>query len=84
MAIVDPKKRFVWGSVGFPGNSHDSTIFKSTKVYNKIIEDGVIPAMAQKENNINVYPMILGDGAFPFRPWLMKPFSNAKLTQPER
>ena len=83
MAIVDPKERFIWGSVGFPGNSHDSTMFKSTKVYNKIIEDGVIPAMAQKENNINVYPMILGNGAFPFRPWLMKPFSNAKLTQPE-
>ena len=84
MAIVDPKKCFIWGSVGFPEKSHDSTMFKSTKVYKQIIGDGVIPAMVQKENNINVYPMILGDGAFPFRPWLMKPFSTAKLTQPDR
>ena len=84
MAIVDPKKRFIWGSVGFPGNSHDSTIFKSTKIYSEIVEDGIIPSIAQKESNTNVYPMILGDGAFPFRPWLMKPFSNAKLSQSER
>ena len=68
MAIGDPKKRFIWGSVGFPRNSHDCTIFKSTKVYKIIIEDVVIPAMAQNENNINVYPMILANGAFPFRP----------------
>ena len=83
MAIVDPEEHLLWGSVGFPGNSHDSNIFKSTKVY-KIIEDIVIAEMAQKYSNINVYPMILGDGAFQFRPWQMKPFSNVKLTQHER
>lgn len=27
MAIVDAAARFVWVSVGFPGNSHDSIIF---------------------------------------------------------
>ena len=26
MALVDAKYRFVWGSCGFPGNSHDSVI----------------------------------------------------------
>ena len=84
MAIVDRKKRFIWGSVGFPGNSHDSIIFKSTKIYSEIVEDGIIPSIAEEESSTNVYPMILGDGAFPFRPWLMKPFSNAKLSRSER
>lgn len=31
MAMVDSKYTFVWGSCGFPGNSHDAIIFKSTK-----------------------------------------------------
>ena len=33
MAIVDAKYRFIWGSFGYPGNSHDSMIFQSTELY---------------------------------------------------
>ena len=27
MGLVDSHYRFVWGSCGFPGNSHDAVIF---------------------------------------------------------
>ena len=33
MEMADGKYRFIQASCGYPGNSHDSTIFKSTKVW---------------------------------------------------
>ena len=35
LALVDPKYRFIWASVGAPGNTHDSTIFQSSSLCEK-------------------------------------------------
>ena len=35
LAIVDPKYCFIWASVGVPDNTHDSTLFQSTTVWEK-------------------------------------------------
>ena len=80
MAIVDATARFMWVSVGFPGNSHDSIIFQSTQLWSDITEKKVIPEISQNIDGTDIYPMILGDSAFPFRIWLMKPYSNAVLS----
>ena len=47
MAIVDAKDRFVWVSVGFPGNSHDSVIFQSTQLWTAITENNIIPSIGK-------------------------------------
>ena len=44
MAIVDAKDRFVWVSIGFPGNSHDSVILQSTQLWTDITENNIIPS----------------------------------------
>jgi hypothetical protein len=31
MGLVDAKYRFVWASVGFPGNTHDAMILQATQ-----------------------------------------------------
>ncbi|XP_068690124.1 uncharacterized protein [Montipora foliosa] len=80
MAIVDAQDRFIWASVGFPGNSHDSVIFQSTELWHDITENNIIPPITKTIGDTEVYPMILGDSAFPFRIWLMKPYGNEKLT----
>lgn len=80
IAIVDAAARFMWVSVGFPGNSHDSIIFQSTQLWSDITEKEVIPEISQNIQGTDIYPMILGDSAFPFRIWLMKPYSNAVLS----
>ena len=36
MAMVDSYYRFVWGSCGFPGNSQDAVIFRSTDLWTSI------------------------------------------------
>ena len=38
MAMVDAKYRLMWGSCGFPGNSHDSVIVQSINFQEQIQE----------------------------------------------
>ena len=80
MGMVDAKYRFIWASCGYPGNSHDSTIFKSTKLWEDMTDGEIIPQIGKDIGGVTVSPLILGDSAFPFKPWLMKPFTNAVLT----
>lgn len=77
MAMVDAQYRFIWGSCGYPGNSHDSIIFKSTELYTDIIENAAIQQIGHKVGSVRVPPLILGDSAFTMHPWLMKPYTNA-------
>ena len=84
MAAIDAKYRFIWASAGFPGNPHDSIILQLTELYRSIIEDSIIPDIANNENGTNIFPLLLGDSAFPFKTWLMKPFTNAVLTEEQK
>ena len=83
-AMVDSSYRFSWGSCGFPGNSHDSVIFMSTDLWRKIESGSYIPNVAKKLYDVEVPPIILADSAFQLKPWLMKPYTNAKLTPKQR
>ena len=41
-------------------------------------------AIAHKVVDVNIGPLIIGDSAFPFKPWLLKPYTNAVLTEKQR
>ena len=84
MAMVDSKYRFIWSSCGFPGNSHDAIIFQATELWEKLNEHDFIPDIAHKVPDVNIGPLIIGDSAFPFKPWLLKPYTNAVLTEKQR
>ena len=84
MSIVDAKYRFMCGSCGFPGNSHDSIIFQSTSLWSNIKEGNVIPSYSQNEQGVYIPSLLLVDSAFPMETWLMKPYSNAVLTKDQR
>ena len=55
MALVDSNYRFIWGTCGFPGNSHDSIIFQSTNLWADIKEKGIIPSIAKNENGTLIF-----------------------------
>ena len=80
MGMVDTRHRFVRASCGFPGNSHDSITFQSTNLWSKITGGQTIPDIGKDVEGVNVPPLILGDSAFPFQSWLMKPYTSAVLT----
>ena len=84
MALVDAKYRFIWASVGYPGNSHDSIIFQSTHLWQEITENQAIPLIGKDVDSVNIQPVILGDGAFPLKSWLMKPYGNAAMTSQQK
>ncbi len=84
MALVDAKYRFIWAGSGWAGNTHDSTVFQSTKLYRKILHEKLIPDIRFSLNDLNIGPIILGDGAFPLQAWLQKPYSNATLTKEQK
>lgn len=65
--MVDSNYIFVWASFGFPGNSHDSIIFQSTELWNNITEKCTIPNIGQTVGTTTIYPLILGDSAFPLQ-----------------
>ena len=80
MGMVDAKRRFIWASCGFPGNSHDSIVFQSTNLWSKITGGQTIPDIGKEIGGVKVPPLLPGDSVFPFQSWLMKPFTNAVLT----
>lgn len=63
--ICDYKKRFIDIFVGIPGKVHDARVFKMSDISN------LLPDIC----NVNKYH-ILGDGAYPIRPWLLIPYKD--------
>ena len=84
MALVDAEYRFIWPSVGAPGNTHDSTLMQSTELWDRIVAGNVIPNIVQQIKNVDIPPLILGDGAFHLRTWIMKPHGDAVLPEDKR
>ena len=84
MALVDAEYIFIWASVGAPGNTHDSTLMQSTELWDRIVAGNVIPNIVQQIENVDIPPLILGDGAFPLRTWIMKPHGDAVLPEDKR
>ena len=79
MGMVDAQYRFVWGSCGFPGNSHDAIIFQSTQFWTDMQENHVIPQIGKDIAGVLVPPLVIGDSAFPCQTWLMKPYGDMAM-----
>ena len=65
MTLVDAEYRFIWVSVGAPGNTHDSTLLQSTNLLKRIFGVEMIPNVVQQVEDVEIPPLILGDEAFP-------------------
>ena len=84
LALVDPKYRFIWASVCAPGNTHDSTLFQSTSLWEKITAGSILPQLVLEIEDQAIPPLILGDGAFPVRTWIIKPYGDAIVNEQKR
>ena len=70
--------------MGTPGNTHNSTYFQSTDLWNRIEAGLVITDQVEVVNGLEIPPLILGDGAFPLRTWITEPYGDAVLSEEKR
>ena len=65
MALVNAHDHFIWGTCGFPGNSHDAIILQSTQLWKDITENNLVPSIGQTvSNDVVIQPLVLGDSGF--------------------
>ncbi len=69
--MVDGDYNFLYVNVGTNGRSNDAAIFSESKLY-AALENGSLNMPSQH--------VILGDSAFPLKPYLMKPYGSRKCS----
>ena len=75
-AVVGENLMFLDTAIGYPGSMHDARVLRNFELFRKV-ENGNI--LREPEVNINgndIRPLLLGDGAYPLLPWLLKPYPN--------
>ena len=73
--IVDKDKRVLWHSIRSRGGAHDSSAFKSTQLYEYLMQN------ADKLGKGNYF--FVGDSAYSIRNFLMVPYDNAEPNSAE-
>ena len=63
--FLDARYRFIWASIGAPGNTHDSTNFQSTSLWDDIKSGKTFSGQVVEVNCVEIPPIILCGGAFP-------------------
>ena len=70
---------------GFPESIHDSRALRATELFRKAEANEVLNIPVKVVHNMNVRPIILGDGAYPISTWLLKPYPfQNNLTQEQK
>lgn len=73
-AVVDSRLMFMDVSTGWPGSIHDARVLRLSRIFREIENGNILTQPVEMINGTNVKPLILGDPAYPLRPWLMTPF----------
>ena len=90
MAVVDAHYRFTFISVGGNGQESDGGVWSVTEM-SRMLEDQLqggpqlLPGPEPLPGTDTVLPHVLvGDEAFPLRPYMMRPFPGAQMTPARR
>jgi len=74
---VDKHKRVLWRCIGASGSEHDSSAFKSTNLYKKLVEIALDENGRTHTNTFRVPFYLIGDSAFSSVPVMVVPYDNA-------
>ena len=68
--------RFTDINVGWPGRVHNARVFHNSGLFSRGESGTLFPNNSMIINGTNVPVVIIGDPAYPLRPWLMKLYVN--------
>ena len=63
-------------NVGWPGRVHDARVLHNSELFSKAESGSLFPQHTVLIGGARVPIVILGDAAYPLKPWLMKPYIN--------
>ena len=73
-AVVGENLMFLDTAIGYPGSMHDARILRASNIFTKAENGEILKEPAVTLNGETVRPLLLGDGAYPLLPWLLKPY----------
>ncbi|XP_017472039.1 PREDICTED: uncharacterized protein LOC108363251 isoform X2 [Rhagoletis zephyria] len=74
LALVDVRYRFLYINVGSPGRCNDSQVFEKSRLKRELENCSFLNTMSTNLGNFDIPVVLLGDSAFRFSKYLMKPF----------
>ena len=86
LALVEAEYRFFWVDVWSSGSLSDAQIFNTSNLREKI-KDGTLGLPAPEplgEGGPDLHCFFLGDNAFAWMPWMVKPYSRRQVAREER
>ena len=61
-------------ATGLPGSLHDSRVLRHSSLHNRAEILVILSTPVRHINGTNIRPLLIADGAYPLKPWLMKPY----------
>ena len=84
-AVVDSRYLFRDVVVGWPGSVHDARVLSNSTLYKKGVDNALFNGIeSQRIQGQDIPPLLLGDPAYPFLPWLMKRYPENNDTPREQ
>ncbi|XP_054843559.1 uncharacterized protein LOC129335132 [Eublepharis macularius] len=82
---VNHTGRFVDAEVGWSGKNHDAFVFRNSALCAAMDNGAFVPGNPSLTvNGVSVPPLMISDGAYPMRRWLMKPYGKFAVTPQQK
>ena len=84
-AVVGANEIFLDVATGFPGSIHDARVLRASTLYRKAENSDILTRPIIRLNSQPIRPIIIGDGAYLSKSWLVKPYPyNIVLSMSQR
>ena len=82
-AVVGSNLMFLNVNTGFSGSMYDSRVLKNSSLFHEAEEGNILSNPTDVIEKTKVGPALLGDGGYPLKKWLIKPYTFSSALSPQ-